>query len=79
MILVSLPAALLYLRRDRVQALPLLDAAASGFGLGMAIGRIGDLLIGEHLGDPSTLPWAVQYTNPEALAPSIHSGGMSRM
>ena len=69
-ILAAVPAALLYLRRDRAQALSLLDAAASGFGLGMAIGRIGDILIGEHLGDPSTLPWAIQYTNPEAFAPS---------
>ena len=68
-ILVSVPAALIYLRRAE-QPLSLLDAAASGFGLGMAIGRIGDLLIGEHLGDPSTLPWATRYTNPEAVAPS---------
>ena len=68
-ILAAVPAALIYLRRA-AQPVSLLDAAASGFGLGMAIGRIGDLLIGEHLGDPSTLPWATQYTNPDAVAPS---------
>ena len=68
-ILASIPAALLYLRND-ASGLSLLDAAASGFGLGMAIGRIGDVLIGEHLGDVSDLPWAIQYTNAGALAPS---------
>lgn len=69
-ILASVPAGLLYLR-GAAQPLRLLDAAAVGFGLGMAVGRVGDILIGEHLGDPSTLPWALQYSNPEALAPSM--------
>lgn len=69
-ILASIPAGLLYLRREETR-LSLLDAAASGFGLGMAIGRIGDVLIGEHLGDVSDLPWAMQYSNPDALAPSV--------
>lgn len=68
-ILAAVPAALLYLRRAE-QPLALLDAAAVGFGLGMAVGRIGDLLIGEHLGEPSTLPWAVRYSNPDSMAPS---------
>lgn len=68
-IIASIPSALLYLRND-VNGLSLLDAAASGFGLGMAIGRLGDVLIGEHLGNASTLPWAIRYSNPDALAPS---------
>lgn len=46
-----------------------LDALAAGFPLGMAFGRIGDILIGEHHGPPSTLPWAIRYTNPEADVP----------
>lgn len=69
-ILIAVPAGALYLRNDDTR-LQLLDAAASGFGLGMAIGRIGDVLIGEHLGDPSSLPWAFRYTNPDALAPTM--------
>lgn len=68
-IIASVGAALLYLRADPA-GFSLLDAAASGFGLGMAIGRIGDILIGEHIGDPSELPWAIQYSNPDALAPT---------
>lgn len=68
-ILLSVPAGLLYLSRGD-DGLSLLDAAASGFGLGMAIGRIGDILIGEHLGDASDLPWAIRYSNPEAMAPT---------
>jgi len=68
-IIASIAAAVLYLRND-VTRLSLLDAAASGFGLGMAIGRVGDILIGEHIGNASALPWAIRYSNPDALAPS---------
>lgn len=41
-----------------------LDAAIFGLLLGMAIGRIGDLINGEHVAKASGLPWAVKYTNP---------------
>ncbi len=44
-----------------------LDAAAPGMILGQAIGRIGDLINGEHLATSSHLPWAVRYTNPNTL------------
>jgi phosphatidylglycerol:prolipoprotein diacylglycerol transferase len=44
-----------------------LDAAAPGMILGQAIGRIGDLINGEHLATASNLPWAVRYTNPNTL------------
>lgn len=40
-----------------------LDAAAFGLLLGMAIGRIGDLINGEHVATASSLPWAVKYTS----------------
>jgi phosphatidylglycerol:prolipoprotein diacylglycerol transferase len=40
-----------------------LDAAGFGLLLGMAIGRIGDLINGEHWAKESGLPWAVVYTN----------------
>jgi phosphatidylglycerol:prolipoprotein diacylglycerol transferase len=43
-----------------------LDSAAFGLLLGMGIGRIGDLINGEHVGRSSSLPWAVEYTNPES-------------
>lgn len=44
-----------------------LDAAAPGMVLGQAIGRIGDLINGEHLATHSDLPWAVRYTHPNTL------------
>lgn len=44
-----------------------LDAAAPGMILGQGIGRIGDLINGEHLATTSDLPWAVRYTHPDTL------------
>jgi hypothetical protein len=42
--------------------------AAPGFLLGQAIGRIGDIINGEHLGAQApNLPWAVVYTHPNTL------------
>ena len=43
-----------------------LDAAIFGALLGMAIGRIGDLINGEHIGTETDLPWGVIYTNPNS-------------
>ena len=40
------------------------DAAALGMLLGLAIGRIGDIINGEHFAKASDLPWAVLYTHP---------------
>jgi phosphatidylglycerol---prolipoprotein diacylglyceryl transferase len=53
-----------------------LDISAFGFLAGLAIGRLGDLVNGEHLGRASDLPWAVVYTHPEspAFAHSITVG-----
>jgi len=51
----------------RLPLLPFLDAAAPGMILGQAIGRLGDLVNGEHRGTPSDLPWAVRYTHPNTL------------
>ena len=44
-----------------------LDAAAPGMVLGQAIGRIGDLINGEHHADETSLPWAFRYTHPDTL------------
>ncbi|MBI5287420.1 MAG: prolipoprotein diacylglyceryl transferase [Chloroflexi bacterium] len=41
-----------------------LDVAAFGLLLGMGIGRLGDLVNGEHVAKASSLPWATEYTNP---------------
>jgi prolipoprotein diacylglyceryltransferase len=46
-------AALPILLRNRVHLPRFLDAAAPGFAIGVVIGRIGDLVIWDHLGDPA--------------------------
>lgn len=48
-------------RREKLAVLPLLDMAAPGIALGIAIGRVSDLIIGDHLGKPTTLPWGFRY------------------
>ena len=44
------------------------DAAVFGMLLGLAIGRIGDLINGEHFAKTSDLPWAVTYSHPNSTA-----------
>lgn len=48
-----------------------LDGAAFGLILGMGIGRIGDIINGEHFAELSGLPWAVRYT--QLGSPSVVS------
>jgi prolipoprotein diacylglyceryl transferase len=45
----------------------LLDVGAIGLIMGMAIGRVGDVINGEHHGTPADLPWAVSYVHPNTL------------
>ena len=61
-------------RRENLPIIPLLDMAAPGLALGIAIGRVSDLIIGDHLGKPTTLPWGFRYVggiNPLDGAPPI--------
>lgn len=68
-IIFGVPAVAAYLWRKE-RALTYLDALASGFPLGMAVGRIGDLINGEHYGPATTAPWGFHYTDPGAAVPS---------
>jgi phosphatidylglycerol:prolipoprotein diacylglycerol transferase len=43
------------------------DAAALGLAVALAVGRMGDLVNGEHWAKASNLPWAFCYTNPNTL------------
>lgn len=45
-----------------------LDMGGLGLILGMAIGRLGDLVNGEHLAKATSLPWGVVYTDPDSPA-----------
>lgn len=57
-----------------------LDAVAAGLPLGVAIGRIGDVINGEHYGPATTFFLGVRNSNPAADAPTTtlayHSGGL---
>lgn len=49
-------------RRRGWDALRLLDHAAPGLAIGLAVGRLGDLAIGDHLGSPTTGWWGWRCT-----------------
>jgi prolipoprotein diacylglyceryl transferase len=48
-------------RRAHLPLIPMLDMAAPGLALGIAIGRLSDLIIGDHLGKATLLPWGFRY------------------
>lgn len=67
-VLGGLAGAAWWARRNRVLPPRLLDAIAPGFLVGQALGRVGDIVNGEHLGAHAPgLPWAVVYTHPGTL------------
>jgi phosphatidylglycerol:prolipoprotein diacylglycerol transferase len=45
------------------------DAVAPGVILGLSFGRIGCTLNGDSPGTPTSLPWGLEYTNPNSFAP----------
>lgn len=68
-LLAGFGAALWFCRKRRLNAWSLADALAPAIILGQGIGRLGCFLNGDSYGRPTDLPWAVTFTNPEALAP----------
>jgi phosphatidylglycerol:prolipoprotein diacylglycerol transferase len=44
------------------------DIAALGLILAQAVGRIGDIINGEHISRATSLPWGVVYTHPNSPA-----------
>lgn len=55
----------------------LADLAAPSLLVGMAIGRIGDIINGEHVARATSLPWGFIYSNPESLSNRIYGLGRS--
>lgn len=52
-------------RRQRLALGEVFDAGAVGLPVGMAVGRVGDLINGEHWATScADLPWCVRYTHP---------------
>lgn len=68
-----------YVRLKRL-SVRYLDAVAAGLPLGVAVGRIGDVINGEHHGPATTFFLGVRNTHPDALVPNpdiaYHSGGL---
>ena len=64
-------AAVPFALRRRLSVPLMLDSAAPGLALGIFIGRIGDLIIGEHLGGPTNfiLGWRCSGAFRDPLAP----------
>jgi phosphatidylglycerol---prolipoprotein diacylglyceryl transferase len=59
--------ALIWARRASVPYLKVIDAGGAATMIGLAVGRIGDVINGEHHGTPTTAPWGVEYVNPNTL------------
>ena len=54
-------------RRAHYSFWKILDAGGPAAMLGLTIGRIGDVINGEHHGSPTNLPWGVEYVNQYTL------------
>jgi phosphatidylglycerol---prolipoprotein diacylglyceryl transferase len=66
-VLGGVAAGALYCRFARLSVAEGADVAGPGLLLGQIIGRIGDIINGEHHGVPAELPWSFVYTHPETL------------
>jgi len=65
----AVAVAFYYMRRHAIPWRPAFDALAIGMPVGQALGRVGCFMAGCCYGAPSSLPWAVTFTNPESLCP----------
>jgi len=57
----------IWCRRQQIDFRVILDAAGPAAALGFAIGRIGDVINGEHHAIATNLPWGVEYVNQQTL------------
>ena len=63
----AMVGAYIWSRRAKFSFWKLVDAGGPAAMIGLAVGRIGDVINGEHHGSPTTLPWGVEYVNPNTL------------
>ena len=59
-------SALFFWRHPALRFWEVADLAAPAIALGQAIGRIGCFMAGDDYGRPTTVPWGVTFTNPDA-------------
>jgi phosphatidylglycerol:prolipoprotein diacylglycerol transferase len=67
-LILAVAVALWYIRRARLPLWATCDAFAPGIALGHVIGRFGCFFAGCCYGKPTTVPWAITFTNPFAAA-----------
>ena len=65
----AIPVAWVLLKKKKLAFWQTFDVLAPYMALGQAFGRIGCFSAGCCYGKPTTLPWAVTFTNPKTLAP----------
>jgi len=62
-------AAIPEMRRQRLDFWTVMDAAAPGLALGIAIGRVGDLIVGDHLGKQTHFLLGYRCSGAESASP----------
>jgi phosphatidylglycerol:prolipoprotein diacylglycerol transferase len=63
----AMVGAYIWARRGRISYWKIIDASGAAAMIGVAVGRIGDVINGEHHGTPTNLPWGVEYVNAATL------------
>src|SRR5438067_12683587 len=63
----AMVGAYIWARRSKFSFWKIIDAGGPGAMIGLAVGRVGDVINGEHHGTPTSLPWGVEYVNPSTL------------
>ena len=59
--------AYIWARRAHFSFWKIIDAGGPAAMIGLAVGRIGDVINGEHHGTVTNLPWGGEYVNPDTL------------
>lgn len=67
-LIAAVVVALFYLRRHKLPLWTTTDVFAPGIALGHVVGRLGCLMAGCCFGRPTSVPWAITFTDPAAMA-----------
>ena len=68
----GLAAGAIYAKTQGFPIGKLADLAAPAILIGQTIGRIGDIINGEHIAKVTDLPWGFVYSHPDSLSYQVH-------